>query len=497
MMHGGGKSDSAIVAVKPTNKAGQPAAEPVERRAEAKGNARQQNTRRAQDRESVSQALERIRQVARQRKKERFTSLFHHLSVELLRLAFFDLKRDAAPGVDGLTWQDYEADLDRKIEDLHTQVQRGAYRALPSRRRYIPKADGQQRPIAIAALEDKIVQKAVCAVLNAIYEEDFLGFSYGFRPKRSQHDALDALVVGIYRTKVSYIFDADLRSFFDSVSQQWLLRFVEHRIADRRMLRLIRKWLKAGVLEDGVVTVGEMGTGQGSVISPLLANVYLHYVFDLWAERWRHRTAMGNVIIVRYADDLIIGFEHEHEARRFWDAMRERLREFSLSLHPEKTRLIAFGRFAAERRARRGLGKPETFSFLGFIFICGISRNGSFLIQRKSRRDRMRAKLKEVKEELRRRWHHSIPEQGRWLKQVITGFFAYHAVPTNIEALGAFRFRIIDLWRRSLKRRSQKDRTTWRRITKLADAYLPKARILHPWPDDRFDVKHPRWEPSA
>ena len=294
MMHGRGKSDSAIVAGKPTNKAGQPAAEPVERRVEAKGNASQQSTRRAQDRESVSQSLERIRQVARQRKKERFTSLFHHLSVELLRLAFFELKRDAAPGVDGLTWQDYEADLDRKIEDLHARVQRGAYRALPSRRQYIPKADGQQRPIAVAALEDKIVQKAVCAVLNAIYEEDFLGFSYGFRPKRSQHDALDALIVGLYSTKVNYIFDADLRSFFDSVSQQWLVRFLEHRISDSRMLRLIQKWLKAGVLEDGVLTVSERGTGQGSVISPLLANVYLHYVFDLWAERWRHREVRGH-----------------------------------------------------------------------------------------------------------------------------------------------------------------------------------------------------------
>ena len=289
MMYGREKSDPAIVAMKPTNKAGRPAAESAERRVGAKGNADQQSTRRAQDRESVSQALERIRQVARQRKKERFTSLFHYLSVELLRLAFFALKRDAAPGVDGLTWQDYEADLDRRIEDLHARVQRGAYRALPSRRQYIPKADGQQRPLAVAALEDKIVQKAVCGVLNAIYEEDFLGFSYGFRPKRSKHDALDALTVGIYSTKVNYIFDADLRSFFDSVSQQWLLHFLEHRINDSRMLRLIQKWLKAGVLEDGVLTVSERGTGQGSVISPLLANVYLHYVLDLWAERWRHR----------------------------------------------------------------------------------------------------------------------------------------------------------------------------------------------------------------
>jgi group II intron reverse transcriptase/maturase len=469
----------------------------VERRAEAKGNASQHSTRRAQDRESVSQALERIRQVARQRKKERFTSLLHHISGELLRWAFFALNRDAAPGVDGLTWQDYEADLDRKIEDLHARVHRGAYRALPSRRRYIPKANGQQRPLAIAALEDKIVQRAVCAVLNAIYEEDFLGFSYGFRPKRSQHDALDALTVGIYSTRVNYIFDADLRSFFDSVSQQWLTRFLEHRINDSRILRLIQKWLKAGVLEDGGLTVSDRGTGQGSVISPLLANVYLHYVIDLWANRWRHREATGTMIIVRYADDLIIGFEHESDARRFWDAMRERLREFSLSLHPEKTRLIEFGRFAADRRARRGLGKPETFNFLGFTFICGTSSRGQFQIQRKTRCDRMRAKLKELKEEMRRRRHHSIPEQGHWLRQVLTGFFAYHAVPTNIWALGTFRFWIIDLWRRSLRRRSQKDRTTWRRITKLANDFLPRARILHPWPEERFGVKHPRWEPSA
>src|SRR6266851_6336809 len=431
MMNGRGKSDSAIVAGKPTNKAGQPAAESVEPSAEAEGNASQQSTRRAQDRESVSQALERIRQVARQRKKERFTSLFHHISVELLRVAFFALKRDAAPGVDGLTWQDYEADLDRKIEDLHARVHRGAYRALPSRRHYIPKADGQQRPLAIAALEDKIVQKAACAVLNAIYEEDFLGFSYGFRPKRSQHDALDALTTGIHCTKVNYIFDADLRSFFDSVSQQWLIRFLKHRINDTRMLRLIQKWLKAGVLEDGVVTVSDRGTGQGSVISPLLANVYLHYVFDLWAERWRRRKVTGDMIIVRYADDLVVGFEYESDARRFLDEMRERLGKYSLSLHPEKTRLIEFGRFAVERRTHRRLGKPETFNFLGFTFISGKSRRGKFQIKRKTRPDRMRAKLQAIKQELRRRMHQPIPVQGKWLGQVVKGYFNYHAVPTN------------------------------------------------------------------
>ena len=308
-------------------------------------------------------------------------------------MAFFALKRDAAPGVDGLTWRTYEADLDRNLADLHERVHRGAYRALPSRRTYIPKPDGRQRPLAVAALEDKIVQRATVAVLNAIYEEDFLGFSYGFRPGRGPHDALDALVVGIESTKVNCILDADIRSFFDEINQQWLIRFLEHRIGDPRIIRLIQKWLKAGVLEDGVVTVSERGTGQGSVISPLLANIYLHYVFDLWAERWRRREATGDMIIVRYADDIIVGFEHEADARRFLDAMRERLQEFSLSLHPEKTRLIEFGRHAADNRERRGLGKPETFNFLGFIFICDKSRRGKFLIKRKTRRDRMRAKL--------------------------------------------------------------------------------------------------------
>src|SRR5512134_4058927 len=345
-MHGREKSDSAIIATKPTNKAGRPVAEPVERRAGTKVSADQQSTRREQNRESVSQALERVRQAARKRKKERVTALFHHLSVDLLRLSFFALKRDAAPGVDGLTWRDDEADLDHKLEDLHARVHRGAYRALPSRRRYMPKADGRQRPLAIAALEDKIVQKATVAVLNAIYEEDFLGFSYGFRPGRSQHDALDALVVGITSTKVNWILDADIRSFFDTVSQEWLIKFVEHRVGDRRIIRLIQKWLKACVLEDGIVTVSDKGTGQGSVISPLLANLYLHYAFDLWAERWRRREAAGNMIIVRYADDLIVGFEHETDARRFLDEMRKRLQEFALSLHSEKTRLIEFGRFA-------------------------------------------------------------------------------------------------------------------------------------------------------
>jgi RNA-directed DNA polymerase len=487
-----GKSDSAIGAVKPANKAEQSAAELAEQSAGTKGNADQQSTRRAQERESVSQALGRIRQTAKQRKKEKFTTLFHHISVELLRLSFFALKKDAAPGVDGLTWRDYEADLDHKIESLHDRVQRGAYRALPSRRQYIPKPDGRQRPIAIAALEDKIVQRATAAVLSTIYEEEFLGFSYGFRPKRSQHDALDALVVGISSTKVNWILEVDIRSFFDEVSQSWLMKFLEHRIADPRILRLIQKWLKVGILEDGVVTTRDKGTGQGSVISPLLANIYLHYSLDLWVERWRRREATGEMIIVRYADDLIAGFEHEADARRFWDALRERLQEFSLSLHPEKTRLIEFGRQAANNRKQRGLGKPETFNFLGMTCICGKSRGGRFLLKRRSRRDRMKAKIKEIAEELRWRMHQTIPEQGQWLRQVVTGFFNYHAVPTNWAALGAFRDEITKRWCRTLSRRSEKGGLAWARMEKLADDWLPKPRILHPWPNQRFAVRHPR-----
>ena len=497
MMHGGGKSDSVIVAVKPTNNAERSAAEPVEPRTGTKGNAGQQSTRRAQSRESVSQALDRIRQAARERKKEKFTTLLHHISTDLLEQAFFELKEDAAPGVDGLRWKDYEQNLEHSVEDLHARIHRGAYRALPSRRVYIPKPDGRQRPLAIAALEDKIVQRATVAVLNAIYEEDFLGFSYGFRPGRGTHDALDALSVGIDSTQVNWILDADIRSFFDEISQEWLVRFLEHRIGDQRIVRLIQKWLKAGILEDGIVSVSEKGTGQGSVISPLLANIYLHYVLDLWAERWRRREATGDMIIVRYADDLIVGFQHEADARRFLDEMRARLQEFALSLHPDKTRLIEFGRLAAANRKQRGLGKPETFGFLGFTFICGTSRRGKFLLKRKTRRDRMRAKLRMVKEAMRRRMHQPIPQQGKWLRQVVIGYFNYHAVPTNFRALMAFRDEITRRWRRALSQRSQKGGLTWDRMNKLVDDWLPKPRILHPWPEKRFAVTHPRWEPYA
>ncbi|WP_353682714.1 group II intron reverse transcriptase/maturase [Mesorhizobium sp.] len=491
-MHEHEKSDFAIVAGKPTNKTGKPAAESVERRAKTEGNTGQQNTRRAQDRESVSHALDRVRNAVRQRKQGRFTSLLHHVTPQALRTAFYALKRDAAPGVDGVTWRDYEANLDHMVEDLHRRVHSGAYRALPARRRYIPKADGRQRPLAIAALEDKIVQRATVTVLNEIYEEDFLGFSYGFRPGRGQHDALDALAVGIDRRKVNFILDADIRAFFDQVNQDWLIRFVEHRIGDHRIVRLVQKWLKAGVLENGVVLTSEQGTGQGSVISPLLANIYLHYVFDLWANRWRRREARGDMIIVRYADDIIVGFELESDARRFQTDMRRRLEEFSLSLHPEKTRLIEFGRQVADKRSQRGQKRPETFNFLGFTFICGKTRKGKFLLHRKSRRDRMIARLKEVKAELKKRRHQPVLEQGKWLRLVIGGYFAYHAVPTNTRALQAFRNAIVLQWRQTLRRRGQRDRTTVEKMAKLAAIWLPTPKILHPWPERRFFVRHPR-----
>jgi RNA-directed DNA polymerase len=491
------KSDPAIVAGKSANEAERSGSEPMEPRVGTEGKAISQSAFRTQGRADASQARERIRQAARRNEKERFTALLHHVTTQALEDAFRAIAKNAAAGVDGVTWRDYEADLGRKLEDLRTRVQSGAYRAIPSRRVYIPKPDGGQRPLAVAALEDKIIQRAVADVLNAIYEEDFLGFSYGFRPGRGAHDALDALSTAISRTKVNYIVDADIAKFFDSVSQEWLVRFLEHRIGDERILRLIQKWLKAGVLEDGRIMVPERGTGQGAAISPLLANIYLHYVLDLWANRWRRRVARGNMVIVRYADDAVFGFEYEADARRFLEAMRERLAAFSLSLHPEKTRLIEFGRYAVANRKRRGLSKPETFNFLGFTFICGKSRNGGFQLNRKSRGDRVRAKLKGIKEGLRKRMHQPLPRQGKWLGQVVAGWFNYHAVPTNSRALGAFRYHVVELWRRALRRRSQKDLTTWKRIEAIARDWLPLPKILHPWPERRFAVKHPRWEPYA
>jgi RNA-directed DNA polymerase len=496
-MNGNEKSDPAILAMKPANEPGRPGKEQVERRAGAEGNAVDPHGVRAQDRAASSLGIDRVRKAAQERKGERFTTLLHHIDATLLSQAYHWLRRDAAPGVDGMTWDAYGEGLEVRLCDLESRIHQGSYRAQPSLRAYIPKPDGRQRPLGIAALEDKIVQRAVVEVLNAIYETDFVGFSYGFRPGRGQHDALDALAVGIEHRAVNWILDADIKGFFDNISHEWMMRFVEHRVGDRRVLRLIRNWLKAGVVEDGIRQPAEKGTPQGAVISPLLANIYLHYAYDLWVEQWRQRHARGAMIVVRYADDTVVGFEHRTDAERFLAELRIRMAKFALELHPGKTRLIEFGRQAASDRAARGAGKSETFDFLGFTHICSRSRRGGFLLARHTRRDRKMAKLLEIKKDLRRRWHQDIAEQGEWLGGVVRGFFAYHAVPTNARALSAFRHYVVDLWRRALRRRSQRDRTTWKRMEKLADRWLPKPRTSHPWPAQRFRVKYPRWEPYA
>ncbi|MGC2766452.1 MAG: group II intron reverse transcriptase/maturase, partial [Candidatus Acidiferrum sp.] len=410
-MNVGGESDGRVVPAKCPNKGGKPSAEGAEGRRPTKENTELTTASQMQSWGNVLSGLHRVREAARRDKRLQFTALLHHVSVPLLQDSFYALKREAAPGVDGMTWKDYETDLDRRLEDLHERVHRGTYRAQPSKRAYILKADGRQRPLGIAALEDKIVQQAVGTVLGQIYEEDFLGFSYGFRPGRSQHAALDALWIGIMRKKVNWVLDADIRDFFGSLTHEWLIRFVKHRIADRRILRLIKKWLRAGVSEDGEWSKTEVGTPQGSVISPMLANVYLHYVFDLWVQHWRTQRAAGEVIVVRYADDVVLGFQHRAEAERFLQDWRDRLRRFGLELHPDKTRLIEFGRFVAASRKQRGRGKPETFNFLGFTHICGQARkNGKFLVLRKTIRKRLLAKLKEVKDELRKRMHQPLAE---------------------------------------------------------------------------------------
>jgi RNA-directed DNA polymerase len=489
----GRESDGCVVPAKCPNKGGKPSAEGAEGRQPTKENTEQTNATQTQGWDNALSGLRRVREAAKKDKRSQFTALLHHVSVPLLLDSFYALKREAAPGVDGMTWKEYETGLDKRLEDLHSRVHQGAYRAQPSKRAYIPKADGRQRPLGIAALEDKIVQHAVGAVLNQIYEEDFLGFSYGFRPGRSQHDALDALWVGIIRKKVNWVLDADIRDFFGTISHEWMVKFLQHRIADRRILRLIQKWLRAGVSEDGEWSKTEVGTPQGSGISPLLANVYLHHVFDLWVQHWRKHRAAGEVIVVRYADDSVLGFQYHSDAERFLQEWRVRLQKFGLELHPDKTRLIEFGRFAAIDRKQRGEGKPETFNFLGFTHICGRTRkNGKFLVLRKSIRKRLLAKLKQVKDELRIRMHQPLAEVGKWLRSVVQGYFNYHAVPGNIAGLRNFRFEVSKLWRRVIHRRSQRSRITWELVSQLVDAWLPLPKILHPYPLLRFDATHPR-----
>ncbi len=481
MMHGHGKSDSPIVSGKPPNKAAEPAAEAVERRGLAKGNSLQRTTPRTQRRAGVSHALERVRQVAKRDRKQRFTALLHHVyALERLQAAYEGLNPRASAGIDGETWQHYGRTLEANLRDLSGRLKRGAYRAQPVRRAFIPKADGRQRPLGVPALEDKLVQRAVVEVLDAIYDTDSLGFSYGFRPGRSPHDALDALSTGLLTKKVNWVLDADIRSFFDTLQHGWLVKFLEHRVADRRVVRLIQKWLSAGVLEDGERTWSEVGTVQGGSISPLLANLYLHYVFDLWVHRWRQTQATGDVVVVRFADDFVVGFQYRPEAERF--------AKFGLSLHPDKTRLIEFGPFADRNRRGRGQGKPETFNFLGFTHICGKTRRGMFTVLRQTVRRRLLAKLHEVKAELRRRMHLPIPEQGAYVRSVVSGHLRYFGVPRNGPAIRLFRQEVGRLWHQGLSRRSQTPGLPWRRMTRYLTRWLPPARICHPYPLVRLGV---------
>jgi group II intron reverse transcriptase/maturase len=456
----------------------------------AKRNPTQGDTSRIQSRTDVQQALARVRQAATKDKDMRFTALLHHVyNPDMLCEAYFALKRDASAGVDGETWRSYGEDLEANLHDLSARLKRGAYRARPGRRAYIKKEDGRMRPLGVIAVEDKVVQRATTMVMNAVYEADFLGFSYGFRPGRSQHNALDALYAGLLTKKVNWVLDADIRGFFDAIDREWLMQFVGHRISDRRIHRLILKWLKAGVLEDGELRHSDTGTVQGGSISPLLANIYLHYVFDLWVEQWRNREAAGDVIVVRYADDFVVGFQYKHEAELFLSALKERFAKFELELHSDKTRLIEFGPWARKHHAKRGEGKPETFNFLGFTHICGEKYgNGMFTVRRQTIRQRLRAKVLAVKAELRRRLHEPIPRTGTWLRSVLVGHFNYYGVPTNYEAISRFRRQVVWLWYRALNRRSQKSRTTWERMRRLVKRFLPDARICHDYPLNRFDA---------
>lgn len=485
------KSDVLIVPEKPSNKGNHPA-EMVEGRSAAKGNAEQDPAPRTQSRtSSASTGLEGVRQAARRDRRLRFTALLHHITPQLLVDSFYSLQRNAAAGVDGVTWREYEKILPQRVSELHRMIHAGAYRAAPSRRVYIPKADGRQRPLGIASIEDKIVQQAVVTVLSAIYEVDFLGFSYGFRPGRGQHDALDALTAGIKSRKVNWIVDADIRSFFVEIDHGWMLRFLAHRIADQRIIRLIRKWLEAGVIEDGKRIPAQRGTPQGAVASPMLANIYLHYAFDLWVQHWRKPPGQGEVIVIRYADDSVVGFEKVRTARAFLEDLQERFAKFGLTLHPDKTRLIEFGRFAAEPRHARGQGRPETSDFLGFTHCCGTDQKGKYQVVRVTAKKRMRATLTAIREKLYRRRHEPVPTVGAWLHRVLNGYYAYHAVPTNLTRLDGFRDEVCRAWRHALMRRSQRHRLNWSRFNRLIRKYVPSCRVLHPYPEDRFFASHP------
>jgi len=484
------KSDRLIVPKKSSNKPGKEGAERMEGRRMPKENKRQQNILRTQRRESVHNELLLIHHRAKTDKKMRFTTLMHHIyNIDMLRIAYSEIKKNAAAGVDKETWESYGRDLEENLRNLSEKLKRGSYKAKAVKRVYIPKTDGKLRPLGVTALEDKIVQRAAVAVMNAIYETEFLGFSYGFRPKCNQHQALDALYMELFTKKVNFVFDADIQDFFNKINREWLIKFIEHRIADKRVLRLIQKWLNAGILEEGKIIYNEQGTPQGSSASPLLANVFLHYVYDLWVQQWKKQKAQGDVIVIRFADDTVVGFQYESDAKQFQKELKERLQKFGLELHPEKTRLIEFGRFAAKNREKRGEGKPETFTFLGFTHIFGKTReNGKFTIWRHTIKKKMLVKLRDIKDELRKRMHLPIPEVGKWLKSVVTGHYRYYGVPGNYDAMNDFRHAICLKWKHSLKRRSQKGYVVWERMNKLSDRWLPRPQIYHKYPNERCGV---------
>jgi group II intron reverse transcriptase/maturase len=462
-----------------------------EERLETSGNPDQKAMAETLSSENMSSSLERVRQAAIRDKTLKFTNLLHHVDICALTNAYQELNRTACPGIDGVTWAEYGEQLEMRLADLCRRIHTGSYKALPSKRAWIPKADGSNRPLGIASLEDKIVQEAVKTVLEAIYETEFAGFSYGFRPGRCPEKALDAVWVGIVQRKVNWIVDADIKGFFDTIDHQWLMKFLEYRVADPRILRLIANWLRAGVSEARTWMTTKVGTPQGSVISPFLANVYLHYVLDLWVKWWRNQSGVGDVIVVRYADDFVLGFQREGDAKQFLHDLQKRLALFSLTLHPEKTRLIEFGRFATANRAKCGLGVPETFNFLGFTHRCGEThKNRRFTVIRNTMAKRLGAAVLKTGQKLKEMRSLPIAEQGRWLGSVVRGWFQYHAIPGNSFAICNFRNRIIEAWRRALRRRSQRAKigTTWSVMTALADQFLPRAIILKGYPNERLCV---------
>jgi RNA-directed DNA polymerase len=493
-MHDTRESDNGIVPRKPSNQEQLCLREGVEGRPLTKGNMVQSPAARTQSRGPASRGLERVRQAAKRDKHLQFTALFHHLTLQRLCESFYMLERQAAAGIDGVTWDSYKANLGENLRALHARLHQGRYRTQPLRRVYIPKADGTQRPLGIACLEDKIVQHAVVSVLSAIYEGDFLGFSYGFRPGRSPHDALDALAVGLVKHKVWWVLDADIQQFYDTLDRQWLRRFLQHRIGDKRLLRLINKWLEIDIIDaDGQKTKPARGIAQGLVIGPLMSNLYLHYVFDLWSHAWRKKRTSGDVIITRFADDIVLGFQYQQEAAHFKDELAARLGAFGLTLHPAKTRLIEFGRFAAEHRQQRGQGKPETFEFLGFVHICSQHhRDQRFIVKRRTIKKRMRKQLQAIKATLMRRRHAPVLHLGVWLRRVVQGHYNYYGVPGNMQSLKSFQVQVERYWFRALRRRSQRDRMPWARFRSLAQRWIPKPRIVHPYPDMRFNARHPR-----